>query len=127
VNGAGYIFDKPYIISPTGYFATTSMQREMPTDNLLLGDAHSYPLLVGDAFLIKFNFPIRVNGKFVGGCMNSAQTLPYGDVYYHERNRVIICKVTTNPVPTQISPGAYTMLINNFYTPWYLLSNGWER
>lgn len=26
VNGGGYFFDKPYIISPTGYFATTSMQ-----------------------------------------------------------------------------------------------------
>jgi hypothetical protein len=127
VNGAGYIFDKPYMISPNGFFATTSMQLEMPTDNFLLGDAHTYPLEIGDAFLIKFNFPIRVNGKFPGGCMNSAQTQTYGDAYYHERIKAIICKVTTTPIPAQISPAAYTMLITNFYTPWYLLSNGWER
>ncbi len=97
----------------------------MPNENFFLGDAHTYPLLVGDAFLIKFNFPIRVNGKFVGACMNSAQTLVYGDAYYHERIRAVICKVTTNPVPIQISPATFTMSIKHFYTPWYLLANGW--
>jgi len=99
----------------------------MPNDNLLLGDAHTYPLLINDAFLIKFNFPIRVNGKFVGACMDSAQVNTYGDAYYHERLRVIICKVTTVSPAAQISPAAVTMLIKNFYSPWYLLANGWER
>lgn len=95
----------------------------MPTDNFLLGDSHTYPLLINDAYLIKFNFPLRVNGKFTGACMNNAQTVVYGDAYYHQNIRAIICKVTTTTVPSQISPASATMLIKNFYTPWYLLNS----
>jgi len=40
--------------------------------------------LAGDAFVVKFGFPIRVNGKVTGGCVDAAtKSIVYGDAYYH--------------------------------------------
>jgi len=39
--------------------------------------------LIQDAFIIKFGFPIRVNGKIPSGCTDPTKTIIYGDAYYH--------------------------------------------
>jgi hypothetical protein len=70
-----------------------------------------------------FNFPLRVNDLKVNGCMNSLKTIIYGDAYYHERLRMVVCKVTTTPIPAQFAPGAATLLLTEFYSPWYLLAS----
>ncbi len=54
--------------------------------------------------------------------MNNLKTITYGDAYYHERLRMIVCKVTTTAIPAQITPASATLLLTNFYTPWYLLA-----
>jgi hypothetical protein len=71
---------------------------------------------------MKFNFPLRVNDLHVGGCMNAAKTIIYGDAYYHERLRMIVCKVINNPIPAQITPTGVSLMLTSFYTPWYLLA-----
>lgn len=88
----------------------------------MIGDAHTNALLVGDAFVIKFGFPIRVNGKVTGGCVDAAtQTIIYGDAYYHDRLRTIVCKLTAT-LPAQLTPAVATLAIKGFYTPWYFLT-----
>ena len=93
----------------------------MPFDDLKIGDAHTFDLLAGDSFILKLGFPIRVNDKIPGGCKDATNTTIYGDAYYHQRLRVIVCKLTAT-LPAQITPASATLLINSFYTPWYYLA-----
>lgn len=102
----------------------------MPNDNFLIGNANTYALMLGDAFLIKFNFPIRKNGKVTGGCKDFGGTIAYGDAIYHERLRTVVCKiplVTGVSIPLQITPAAATLRLEGFYTPWYYLSPAEQR
>lgn len=97
----------------------------MPNDDFMIGNANTYALLPGDAFLVKFNFPIRKNGKVPTGCKNVGKTIIYGDAIYHERLRTVVCKiplVTGISIPLQITPAAATLLFEGFYTPWYYLA-----
>ncbi len=92
----------------------------------MIGDAHTYPLIAGDAFILKFGFPIRVNGKVLGGCTNLGG-VAYGDAIYHERLRTVVCKIpigSTMTIPAQLTPAAnvQTFYLKNFYTPWYFLA-----
>lgn len=76
----------------------------------------------GDSFVIRFGFPIRVNGKFPGSCVDAATLLvPLGDAYYHERLRTVVCKITAT-IAAQLTPTAVTLAIKWFYTPWYYLA-----
>jgi hypothetical protein len=125
VNGAGYIYDTSNILAKNGFPTTTSQQMEMPNDDFMIGNANTFALLPGDAFLVKFNFPIRKNGKVPGGCKNVGKTITYGDAIYHERLRTVVCKiplVTGVSIPLQITPAAATLLFEGFYTPWYYLA-----
>lgn len=126
VNAAVLVYNGQDILAPNGYFGTLSNQLQMPNDNLIFGDAHTFPLLVGDSYVMRFNFPLRVNDKFAGLCKSTngvAATGLYGDAYYHERLRIVVCKVTTTVVPAQIAPLSATMMISGFYTPWYRLAD----
>lgn len=89
----------------------------------MIGAAHTFPLLPGDAFVVQFGFPIRVNGKVTSGCVDAATlTLVYGDAYYHERLRTVVCKMSTT-LAVDSTPVAATLAIKGFYTPWYFLSS----
>lgn len=72
---------------------------------------------------MRFNFPLRVNDLYAGYCKSPGGTVTFGDAYYHEKLRIIVCKVTTTIVPAQISPSAATMSLSGFYTPWYRLAD----
>jgi hypothetical protein len=121
VNGAGYIYDTSNILAKAGYPATTSMQMEYEGDDFLIGDAHTFDLLPGDSFIMKFGFPIRVNGKVASGCTDLAGTVIYGDAYYHQRLRTVVCKIILT-LPAQLTPAATRLMIQGFYTPWYYLA-----
>ena len=75
----------------------------------------------GDAYVLFFNFPLRVNGKFTGACMNMGGSV-YGDAYYHYNNWVIVCMLTTG-LPVSTNNATSNFKISNFYTPWYYLSS----
>jgi len=74
-----------------------------------------------DSYVLKFNFPLRVNDKKPLAC-TSMSGFVYGDAYYHENLRTIICKLVKSSVPANPIPSSATMKISGFYTPWYLLS-----
>ena len=93
---------------------------EYPNDDFLIGSAHSFDLLPGDAYLIKFGFPLRVNDKQLNQCIDLRTALPCGDAYYHQRLRTVICKITVL-VANQLAPAAVSLSIPGFYTPWYYL------
>jgi hypothetical protein len=125
VNGAGYIYDTSNILSKNGFATTTSQQMEMPNDDFKIGNANTYALLPGDAFLVKFNFPIRKNGKVASGCRDNTNMIIYGDAIYHERLRTVVCKIPLVggiTIPSQITPTAATLSFQGFYTPWYYLA-----
>ena len=70
-------------LSPNGHFSTTSNQYQFPNDDFRFGDAHTYPILANsDSFVLRFNFPIRVNGRFDGLCKTTAGAV-IGNAYYH--------------------------------------------
>ena len=126
VNAAVYVYNQQSILSPSGFFNTLSKQLQYQNDSLIFGDAHTNPLVKDDAFVLKFSFPLRMNGKFNNYCQSTnglAPTGTYGNVYYHWNLRVIVCKVTAGPVPAQVAPTADTMMISGFYTPWYSLAS----
>lgn len=79
-------------------------------------------LNVGDAYVVKFNFPIRVNTKVVGGCRNKLGTLVYGNAYYHEQIRTVVCLITNAAMPANAFPTVATIRLTGFYTPWYQLT-----
>lgn len=83
VNGAGYFYDSANILSKNGYPTTSSLQMEMPSDDFMIGNANSFALLPGDAFLVKFGFPIRKNDRVTGGCQDINKMIVYGDAIYH--------------------------------------------
>jgi hypothetical protein len=125
VNTAVFVYNGPNILAPNGYFATTSNQLQFPNDNLMFGNAHTFPLLVGDAYVVRFNFPLRVNDQ-MGLCNRAVAGVagtPYGLAYYHERLRIIVCKVTNTTIPAQVSPLSATIMFSGFYTPWYRLAD----
>lgn len=82
VNAAVLVYNGQQIIAPNGYFDTTSRQLQYPNDNLLFMNGNSNPLIVGDAYVMRFNFPLRVNDKFTGQCKTLAGVV-YGTAYYH--------------------------------------------
>ena len=55
----------------------------MPNDDLTFGNAHTSDLLVGDAYILRFNFPTRVNDLQAGACKSADGLTVYGDAYYH--------------------------------------------
>ena len=123
VNAAVIVFNSEDILAPNGHFSTTSNQYQTQNDDILLGDAHTYQLEIGDSFVMRWNFPLRVNGLVAGACKTADGVTTYGDAYYHEKLRIIVCKVTTNAIPAQVSPLASSMMIEGFYTPWYRLAD----
>lgn len=122
VNTALFVYNGQDKLQPNGYFSSLSGQLQMPNDKLLFGDAHSLPVIVGESYVVRFKFPLRVNGKYPGFCQSIGGVV-YGDAYYHEKLRTIVCKVTTTVIPLQISPLSATMQIAGFYTPWYYLAD----
>lgn len=58
----------------------------------------------------------------IGGCVNKLTGVIYGNAYYHQNLRTIVCLITTTPVPAQLTPTAATLGILGFYTPWYYLT-----
>lgn len=99
VNTAVFVYNGDSIISPNIDITTASYQLQMPNDQLLVGDAHSNDLLVGDSYVLKFKFPLRVNGLYPGFCNFASGAV--GDAYYHERLQTIVCKITSGTVPAQ--------------------------
>lgn len=125
VNAAVYVYNQQSLLSPNGYFNTLSGQLQYQNDSLIFGDAHTNQLVAGDAFVLKFAFPLRMNGKYNNYCQSTnglAATGTYGHAYYHWNLRIIVCKVIAGPVPSQVAPTAATMMISGFYTPWYSLT-----
>jgi hypothetical protein len=126
VNGAGYIYDTSNILSKAGYPTTNTLQMEMPNSDFIIKHANTFALLPGDAFVIKFGFPIRKNGKVLGGCKNLDKTVTYGDVIYHDRLRTVVCKIPLLPTPgisigAELTSTVADLLFEGFYTPWYYL------
>lgn len=70
---------------------------------------------------MRFNFPLRVNAKVPSACTNPAGTIIYGDAYYHENLRTVVCKLTAG-VPANAIPSSATFKLGGFYTPWYALT-----
>ena len=64
------------------YFYTTNNQLELAGESLYLARYHIKSIVTGDSYVLKFNFPIRVNGKFTSGCKTSGG-ITIGDLYYH--------------------------------------------
>jgi hypothetical protein len=124
VNAAVYVYNLPSILAPpNGYFDTTSHQLQYPNDQLIFGDAHTNQLLKDDAYVLRFNFPLRING-LCSKCCQPLNGPAYGDAYYHWNLRVIVCKVISGPVQPQVPPlTKATMMITGFYTPWYSLTD----
>jgi hypothetical protein len=79
-------------------------------------------LQINDAYILKFGFPLRVNVKVVAGCTNFAGSVTYGDAYYHETLRIVVCLVGSNTIPANAIPTAATLRLKGFYTPWYALT-----
>lgn len=129
VNAAIYVYNLQKFLAPPGYFNTISEQLQTQNDGLIFGDAHTDPLQTGDAFVLKFSFPLRINGRYPGNCQSTNGIAPivstgtYGDAYYHWNLGVIVCKITAGPVPAQVAAPQPTMLISGFYTPWYSLTD----
>jgi len=69
-------------LAPNGYFSTLSNQLQYPNDTLRFANANTFPILVGDSYVMRFNFPLRVNDKWTGYCKNIAGTI-IGTAYYH--------------------------------------------
>jgi len=84
---------------------------------------NSQTLSSGDYYVIQFGFPLRMNGQHVDSCRYPINGNIYGDAYYHENLWIIVCKIDANSIGVP-SGGSTTrnLQINNFYTPWYLLS-----
>lgn len=75
--------------------------------------------------MLKFGFPLRVNGFIAGGCMDGTGAV-LGNAYYHNKLRTIVCKVTAAAgIPLQLTPVALgpRLKIAGFYTPWYYLAS----
>jgi hypothetical protein len=123
VNAAVYVYSATSFLSKSGYFNTSSTQLQMQNDTLMFGEAHTDPLFPGDAYVVKFNFPLRVNGLYPNYCLSSSGVI-YGDAYYHWNLGVIVCKVTATTIQPQGTPPGPTMNILGFYTPWYSLADG---
>lgn len=123
INAAVYCYDAANYLALQGFAKTASMQLEYENDDFMIGNANTYQLQLGDAFVVKFGFPLRVNDLVAGGCKDSTKATTYGDLYYHQRLKMIVCKVTLIPIPMQLSPATANLLFTSFYTPWYLLSS----
>ena len=123
VNGALMITNEENILAPNGYFNPASYQYQMPNEDLTFGDAHTDDILDGDAYILRFNFPIRVNGLQTGACKSADGLTVYGDAYYHENLRAIVCKIIGTTIPAQTAPLTQTMMVSSFYTPWYRLTD----
>jgi hypothetical protein len=53
---------------------------------LLLANANTFPMIIGDAFVVRFNFPLRVNDKYGTFCKQQSGGIvsgTHGDAYYH--------------------------------------------
>lgn len=47
VNAAVLVYNGQQILAPNGFFSTSSNQLQYPNDNLLFGNANTFPVLVG--------------------------------------------------------------------------------
>ena len=83
INAGAYINNAKMNSTPSGFFATSTNQKDMPNESLTFANNNANTLQLNDAYVIKFNFPIRVNGMFLTACQNPAGTVFYGDAYYH--------------------------------------------
>jgi hypothetical protein len=105
---------------PTGFFSTNNNQLQTTNEQLRLSRYNTRAFVAGDFYVVKFNFPIRLNVKVDSGCRDNLGNI-IGTAYYHENLRIIVCALTvalgTNSMPTFAN-----MMINGFYTPWYILS-----
>lgn len=115
------VYNGQQITAPNGYFSTTSGQLQYPGDNVLFMNANSNPLLIGDSYVMRFNFPLRVNDIFTGQC-KTLGGVAYGTAYYHEKLRTIVCKITNMALAPPAGLAA-SMMISGFYTPWYRLAD----
>lgn len=98
-------------MQPKGFFATSSNQLQFPNDTLIFANANTFPIIIGDSYVLRFNFPLRVNDRINNcKCKNTAG-VPIGDAYYHEKLRIIVCKVTSLPIGIQIAPLSASMTI----------------
>lgn len=82
---------------------------------------------VGSAYVMYFNFPLRVNGMVTNGCTNPSNgAIIYGPAYYHENLWTIVCLITSTTLSasttSNVAQGnARNLRISGFYTPYYYL------
>jgi hypothetical protein len=79
-------------------------------------------LAIGDAYVLFFGFPLRVNSKFSNACTDLSGSTVYGDAYYHYNLWTIVCMFTAALNVASDNTTA-NFRISNFYTPWYYLSS----
>ena len=106
----------------SGNVRSTNYYMQTPSTNIELTALNPAAMVAGDAYVLFFNFPLRVNGKFTGACTNIAGSTVYGDAYYHWNNWVIVCMLTAG-LPVVSNAAFSNFKISNFYTPWYYLSS----
>jgi hypothetical protein len=106
--------------APTAFFSTNNNQLETPNEQLRLSRYNTKAFAVGDFYVVKFNFPIRVNAKVVSGCRDNLGNI-IGTAYYHENLRTIVCALTVG-LAANAMPSFANLMIMNFYTPWYKLT-----
>lgn len=109
--------------TPFGFFETSSNQLQMPNEILSFSNNNAKVLSIKDAYIMKFNFPLRVNAKVVGGCTDKTGLTVYGDAYYHENLKTVVCLLGSNSLPANALPTVATFSLKGFYTPWYGLSS----
>ena len=80
VNAAVLVYNGDAKLAPITPISTTSGQLQYPNDDLLLGDAHTFPLEIGDSYVVRLGFPIRVNDMLNCSFESGAIT---GIAYYH--------------------------------------------
>ena len=121
VDNAVYLQPPTGIVVDLGNFITGGGRLETSGDTLKFTSRNMQAMNAGDYYVVFMSFPLRNNGKILGGCQTAAGGA-VGNVYYHWHTWAIVCEVLTPvAIPT---PGTtiQNLRFQGFFTPWYLLT-----
>lgn len=83
VNTGATINDGNNTGVPTGYFRTNNNQLQTKNEFLYLSRYNTKPFTANvDYYVVKFNFPLRMNTKVLSGCRDNLGNI-IGTIYYH--------------------------------------------
>lgn len=122
VDNAVYLQPPTGIVVDLGNFITVGGRLETKNDMLKLTTRNMLTLNAGDYYVVFMSFPLRNNGKITGGCQTAAGGA-VGNAYYHWHTWTIVCEVLTSVPPQAAGSTAQNLMLQGFFTPWYLLTD----